>query len=141
MTLCIDKLWILYIKGCWKSAGPSQSSMLNNVFLLPPCFFRMLQMSLTLPSPMQSTQTCTILVQITVIPVWEKLNSTMEIVVLSQLKFRLISTDNLNYSDFPLVGREVSRNGLLLPTHSCPLTHEFHCCSHLAVNIIVCSSL
>lgn len=38
--------------------------------------------------------------------------SVMEIVVLSLLKFRVISTDNWNYSEFPLVGREICRNGL-----------------------------
>lgn len=73
--------------------------------------------------------------------------SVMEIVVLSLLKFRVISTDNWNYSEFPLVGREICRNGLhgsladILLTHSCSVTHEFHTCSHLAANIIVCFSL
>lgn len=103
---------ILYIKGCWKNEEPSQCSKQHLPFTS-----LILQKAANESNSVQPHAVHTDLA-----PSWSKsllflsgksCISTMEIVVLSLLKFRLISTDNWNFSEFPLVGRESHRNGCL----------------------------
>lgn len=134
---------ILYIKGCWKNDEPSQCSKQHLPFtsLIPQ---KAANGSNSVQPHAVHTDLALSWSKSLLFPSGKSWISTTEIVVLSLLKFRLISTENWNFSEYPLVGRESHRNGLLgsladiLFPHSCPMTHKFHSCSHLAANIMVC---